>query len=327
MKQSLTLTLLGKTLAVCAALIALTGASAQAQTPGTDLQPSMTLMTSQSITQGEPIILKYSVTNTSDAMRYIGMKEDCSNWLSLKLTNAAGHTIIGHPVSNPNRMDPDRSFALNANAFSTPGSINEHSTLPGYVVANQWFPTLAPGKYTLAAHVHLFYRVVSTSLPEEGEVAEQDSTFPLVVTTADSVRLQSAAQDLEKTVLKVGPGEPIMKRNMLIQALFSMPSAQATPSWQDLIADPASTSWMLLEAVDNLTCLRSAAATDVLMGMLLHPTPAQDKYVRSAVIAAMGGTYRDANPDLRQHIKMLYDSNGIPLGNIIAVPSSTGGGN
>ena len=305
MKQNITLKLLGRALAVCAALVTLAGVSVQAQTPGTDLNAGISLVTSNTITQGEPIILKYDIKNTAESDRFIGMKEDCSNWLSLSLVDAAGHPVTGHPVPNPNRMDFDRALGFLGNAFSTPGTINAHSTLEDHVVANRWFPAPAAGKYTLAVHVHLFYRLVSASAPADGEMDEQDFTFPLVITKSDPVRLQTTAQTLEKAVLKVGATEPVAKRNMLIRALFSMPSAQAEPSWQALLTDPASSSWVLTEAVDNLTCLRSAAATDVLMGMIRNPTQAQDKYVRSAIAAAMGGTYRDADPALRQHIKSL----------------------
>jgi hypothetical protein len=117
-----------------------------------------------------------------------------------------------------------------------------------------------------------------------------------------------------------------MERDMRMQALFLMPGDQAKSSWEALISDPASSSWVLLGAADDLSCLRSAAATDVLMEMLVHPTAVQDTYVRSAVIAAMGGIYWDANPSLRQHIRSLYADNGRPLADIVGVPSSIGHG-
>lgn len=312
-------------LAVCAAITALIGASAQAQAPGADLKTDVSLVTSPTLTQGEPIVLKYGVTNVSGSERYIGMKEDSSNWLSLSLVDAAGHTVIGHPVPTARQKDFDSDFGSLMGVFSTPGLITTHSTLEGYVVASQWFPVPAPGKYTLAVHVHLFYRVVPASTPADGEVDEQDFNFPLIVTKADSTRLQSTAQNLEKAVLQVGPLEPIAKRNMLIGALFSMPSAQASPSWQALLSDPSSSSWVLSEAVENLVRLKSPAAPDILMGMLLNPTMAQDKFVTSDVINGMARTYRDADPLLRQHIRMLYASNGRPLAEMLPAPGRAAG--
>lgn len=321
------LTLLKRTMAVCAALIAVLGASVQAQTPGTDVRADVSLITSETITQGEPIILKYDVTNVSGMQRYIGLNEDSSNWLSLSLVDATGHLVSGHSVSNPNQMDTEANFSTTKSPFDTPGSIAAHATLAGYVVANQWFLMPAPGRYTLAAHIHLFYRVVSTSAPTDGQMNEQDFTFPLTITKADSTRLQATAQTLETAILQVHPTEPLAKRSMLIRALFSMPSIQAGPSWQALISDPSSSSRVILGAVDNLTCLRSAAATDILIGMRLNPTPAQDKYVTSEVVGAIAGIYRDADPVLRQHIRQIYALNGVPLSNTVLVPGRVGHGN
>ena len=317
--------LLKRALAVSAALVALTGGSTQAQTPGTDLKTDISLVTAGTITQGEPVVLKYDVKNVSGSVRYIGATEDNSDWLSLSLVDAAGHAVAGHSVPTARQKDSKNNLASLTSAFSTPGLINARSTLGGYVVTSQWFPTLGAGKYTLVAHVHLFYRVIPASAPIDVEVDEQDISFPLTVTKADATRLQSAAQSLEKTILQSGSTASVAKRNMLIEALFSMPSAQAGPSWQALLSDPSSSFWVLSEAVEDLVWLKPAAAPDILMGMLLKPSPAQDKYIKSAVINGMARTYRGGDSVLRQHIKALYASHGEPLGGIVFAPGRADG--
>ena len=317
--------LLKRALAVFAALGAFTGGPVQAQTSGTDLKTDITLVTAGTITQGEPVVLKYDVKNVAEVKRYIGLKEDSSDWLSLSLVDASGHAVAGHSVPTARQKDSENNLGSLTSAFSTPGLIGTHSTLEGYVVASQWFPTPAAGKYTLVAHVHLFYRVVAASTPADGEVDEQDISFPLTVMKADSARLQSTGQSLEKAIAQSGPLEPVAKRNMLIRALFSMPSAQAAPSWQALLSDPSSSSWVLSEAVEDLVWLKPSAAPDILMGMLLKPGPAQNKYITSAVINGMARVYRGGDPLSRQHIRALYASHGEPLGEIVFAPGRADG--
>ena len=320
-----TRTLLKGAMAACAALVAITGGLAQAQTPGTDLKTDISLVTAGTTTQGESVVLKYDVKNVSEAKKYIGLKEDSSDWLSLSLVDASGHVVAGHSVPTARQKDSEDSLASLTSAFSTPGVIGAHSTLEDYVVASQWFPTPAAGKYTLVAHVHLFYRVVSGSTPADGEVDEQDISFPLTVTKADATRLQSVGQGLEKAVLQVGPLEPVAKRNMLIRALFSMPSAQAGPSWQALLSDPSSSTGVLSEAVEDLVWLKPSAAPDILMGMMLKPSPALDKYITSDILNGMAQTYRAGDPLLRQHIRALYATHGEPLGEIVFAPGRADG--
>ncbi len=325
MKQNTAPILLRRTVAACTALIALAGVSAQAQTPGADLNAAISLASSSTITQGEPVILRYSIKNEFQATRFIGMREDCSNWLSLSLVDASGHAVAGRSVPTARQQDSGNSFGSLTSNFSTPGLINAHSTLEGYVVASQWFPTQAAGRYTLVAHVHLFYRVVAASAPADGEVSAQDISFPLTIAKADTARLRSTGQNLEKTILRLSPAEPVAKRNILINALFSMPSAQAAPSWQALLSDPSSSFWVLSEAVEDLVWLKPADAPDILMGMLLKPGPTQDKHITSAVINGMARVYRGSNPLLRQHIRALYASHGEPLSEIVLAPGRADG--
>lgn len=317
--------LLKGALAFFAALAAFAGGPVQAQTSGADLKTDISLVTAGTITQGEPVVLRYEVKNISESLRYLGLKEDNSNWLSLSLVDVSGHVVIGHSVPTARQRDSENSLASLTGTFSTPGVISAHSTLEGYVVANQWFPTPAAGKYTLVAHVHLFYRVVPGSAPADSEVDEQNISFPLTVTKADATRLQSVGQGLEKAVLQVGPLEPVAKRDMLIRALFSMPSARAAPSWQALLSDPSSSTWVLSEAVEDLVWLKPSAAPDILMRMMLKPSPALDKYVTSAVVNGMARTYRGGNPLLRQHIRALYASHGESLGAIVFAPGRADG--
>jgi len=298
---------------VFVALAALAGTSAQAQTADGSIQADVSLASSKTISQGEPIVLKYKISNVSDAQIVMDIGTDGPTWLSQSLSDAAGYTIRGHEAIDPN----------NANShlgLFNGGEIAAHGSFTDYVVASQWFPALGPGKYTLTAHVHVPYENVTHMM------VEREFRFPLVVMPFDPKRVQSAAQALAVAAAQT-PVTEAAKRKMLVYALFSMPEAQASRSWRGITSGPASSAALLSDAVEDLGRLQSATATDILLEMLTNPAQAHDAYLESSIAGALAGTYRDANAPLRQHIRALYASRGMPLADIVCVPSKAGGGN
>lgn len=309
------------------ALSAIGCASAPAQTAPQSLITGVTMTTSSTITQGEPIVLHYRVTNTGSKELAMGISMDETRFLTQSIEDTGGNVTAGKRPVDANSTD-DQTGLFNG------GIIASHSTLTGDVVTNQWFHSLAPGTYTLSVQTSISYgdadqvaQTVPYTKVRDFRQDREDFQFRVVITPAVPSRLQATAQRLEQEIVQQ-PAWNTPQRKLLLGELFSLPEAQALPSWKKIAASPLS-SWALSDVVDNLMHIKTAATAGILIDMIVSQSqkPYADIYINSSLVSAMAVTYRDGDPILQQHIRTLYASRGLPLAEIVGVPGRTGKGN
>ena len=75
--------------------------------------------------------------------------------------------------------------------------------------------------------------------------------------------------------------------------------------------------------------VKTAATADILIDMIVDYSqkPEVDLCIQSAMVNTMAVTYRDGDLPLKQHIRLLYASRGMPLAEIVGVPGRVSGGN
>lgn len=306
------------------ALLMIGFASASAQAAPQSLITGVTMTTNNTITQGEPIVLHYHVTNTGDKELAMGISMDETRFLTQSLEDASGEVTQGHRQAD---TTDDQTGLFNG------GVIASHSSRAGDVVANRWFRPLAPGTYTLSVHTSISYGdadQVAQTVPHTkiGDFRQdrEEFQFQVVVTPAMPSRLQTMAEQLEQEIVQQ-PTWNSSQRQLLLGELFSLPEAQALPSWKKLAS--SSLSWALNDFIENLMHIKTAATADILLDMIVSHSkdPNADIYIHSALINAMAVTYRDGDLPLQQHIRALYAANGAPLAEVVGVPGRTGRGN
>ncbi len=297
-------------------------ASASAQAAPQPLTTAVTMTTSSAITQGEPIVLHYRVTNTGDKELAMGISMDETRFLTQSLEDASGEIVQGN-----------RPIDITDDLFNG-GLINGHGSTEGSMVVNQWFRPLAPGTYTLSVHTSISYgdaNQVAQTVPQAkvGDFRQdrEDFQFRVVVTPAMPSRLQATAQRLVQEIVQQ-PAWNSSQRKLLLRELFSLPEAQALPSWKTL-ASASLSSWALNDFIENLMQIKTAATADILIDMIVRHSQEQnaDVYIDSALVNAMAVTYRDGDLPLRQHIRTLYALRGVPLAEVVGVPGRTDKGN
>ena len=185
-----------------AALSVMGCAAGSAQARNNSLATSVTMSTSSTIMQGEPIVLHYRVTNTGNKKLAMGISLDETRFLTQSLEDAQGKVTQGHRPLDPNTTT-DQSGLFNG------GDIDGSSSIEDSIVVNQWFPSLPPGTYTLSVQTSISYggadQVALTAVNSKVSDYRQDREgfqFPLIVTPPVSSRLQATAQRLEQQIAR-----------------------------------------------------------------------------------------------------------------------------
>lgn len=272
-----------------------------------DVQAS--LSTRPTIVQGDPIILHYRISNTSD--QKVGMHWGVyrTEWYTLHLTDAAGRMTSS--LADPRPRDPQGLHA------SPQGFLASGKGTDGFIVVSRFLAVPRPGRYTLTMRVHISYAIVEPEeenpvrlkglLQDSGTNLTQDYTFPLIITASNTDRLRSTAEALCQSIIqeKYGP-----RHKALMEALFSMPEAQAAASWEALASKPSMDADLIAHHLEHV---HSPKAADILARMLRDPTLSPDNL--TAVGRRLNEMYNTGNAKLREHIKQIAASYRITLPN------------
>ncbi len=278
------------------------------------LDAQVSLATKTTFVQGEPIILRYSTVNVSD--QKIGVDWGQTAGCTLSLTDQAGITTVVQQQGVP-----AKGFHLVADPFVPVGGKREtYFTVPQRVIG------LHPGRYTLSVRVQLPYTVAESNeenplviekkIKASGNVFSRTFRFPLTVTAPNDSLLRATAASLVKTIL-TPPSGPEAQADM--EALFSMPEAQAEPSWRELVAHSNPMNAALI--ADKLGNVDSVKAANLLLEMRDNPSlsPESSAFV-SEKLAQM---YNSGSVALRSHLKNTMAQRGISLPDKIAVSQPT----
>ncbi len=265
------------------------------------------LASSPAISLGEPVMLRYRITNTSEQKIAERLGSRLDEWYTLSLTsnNSKGATRLSKPM--PSEMP---GLHLEPTGDLRPGGTSE-----GYIVATQSLIVLYPGKYTLHVHVHLPIAAVGALgeganeafVSAHGQTWAQEFSFPLTITPADRSRLKTTAEALRKDIAHE---KNVVRREADAEALFSMPEAEALPSWQALASGGDSPTGSRLIAIKQLALKRSVGTADALAEFVWSEVPSSDETVQLEARSGLARMYEIGDATLQRHIQEIYASHG-----------------
>ncbi len=266
-------------------------------------------VTPKQITVGEPVIVRCNVKNVSGQVAAAHIGRGGTDWYTLTLRDASGR-LIPFPLDNRFKSPSGPYWTMNS-YFQNESASDE------YILINTSEITQKPGNYTLIVHVSLQYALITDAevgspgalTRAAGLTQIQDISLPIIVTSADPTRLRAVTEALRKAA-----SGPISDRLKLVymDALFSMPEAQAAPVWTDLATKPGMNTDLVANELERL---HSKSSVDILVKMLDTPnlecTPISDRINR---------IYNAGTPALREHIKVLAEQHGFVMPDVAGVP-------
>jgi len=270
-----------------------------------ELQVQMSLNSNSTFSLGEPIVLKYKILNTSidRAETYTGT--DQKGWITETLSDAQGHVV---PI------EATHLWHQSGGAHMDSVSVSPSASATGYVVFDPWATVQAAGKYKFSVHTRLPYalgaqaeEVARDRYEDTGDVAVGDFTFSLVVTPRASQSLKRAAEILKRNVQDAKLHD---WSSAFVEALFSMPEADVSSVWQELISDPSTSAFVLGLAAEQLARLHSITAADLVAQMrwgAARPLKAGETPLGAVELDRM---FQFGDAELRKHIDSLYAAHG-----------------
>ena len=256
-----------------------------------------------SVTLGEPLLLKYRITNVEShpITAYMGREE--RSWTTMTLVDASGQLVS--PVSVP---PPVR------NGIYTDGiGIGANGVGEGSLVVSRQFQPTHPGVYRLKLSTHLVYSWDDESrVPTADDQIVQDKTFvvPLTILPRDPKKLLAVAQNLRQEA--VGD-KNAANRQPALQMLFTMRDAVCLPVWRALATDPSLDASRAMEVASYLGDVETTSAADVLAAMQTVK-PERWSQVGRSPQDSMQRMQMFAAPEVKQHLAQLLPE-PVPLRN------------
>lgn len=209
-------------------------------------------LTSNTVSLGEPLVLKYQIINPENQRVRIYTGKRDQEWLRMSLNDASGHPAEALPKPTPRR-----------GGIYTEGAILDRSgNHIGYVVVSRALQPIHPGQYRLNLSTHLTYSWEDGS--DERSIEDQSYSLPVTVTARNPQRLRTVAEELKQAVLYE---KGISEYQRAAEALFSMRDPICLPIWREMATDPSLDPWRAMDVVRQLENVGSIAAVDVLAEM------------------------------------------------------------
>ena len=279
-------------LAICLAVLSFSSTPLFADAP----QPGVLSMalTHNVVSLGEPIVLKYKLTNAEGQRLSVNIDND-QKWLTMELVDAKGSIMQAsdEPITR-RRMESD--IALDSGDYYT-----------NYIVIKHKFQPAHSGLYYVLVSTHLFFSW-QEGLGEKS-VNDQKFFLPLTVTAKNPKRLHEVAEALRQTA---SHASTIAEYQSAIKALFSMQDASCQPVWKELATDPTLDAYRAIEAAQQLADVNSADASDLLIEMQAT-APERWAVTGTNPLDALEKMRKTANPDVREHINQLLVNAGVEL--------------
>ena len=282
----------------------------RAQSEAADSGPlnlTVSLVNSPTIVLGEPILLKYVVSNSS-RQKTSGAEADFRSLplISERITDATGKLLV--PSISPippqriiNGMIPSEGLDLT--------DLNGNTSRGGETVVNAFISFPHPGRYFLRVHVQNPY-VIGDDDQGPRHLLSGIYVFPLTVTEANPAYLRATAERLRQSVL---PTLDVNLRATLIKALFSIPEATASTSWQTLIEEPKLDGSSLSQIGTALARIHTVRATDILAEMVWEPAQPREAQYESVPEKHLYEMYDTGDAALRKHIEDLHKQHGVEM--------------
>jgi hypothetical protein len=306
-------------------LLCMTSSLSSAQTdPSDPLKVQMGLVTSRAFPVGEPIILHYEIGNilqSGQVSYHAGYHGD--EWYTLSITQKASRPT--------GAIREGRSSWPTATHTGTDVTVESGRSQDGDIVVSPALVPKHPGNYTLTVRVRLQGNAPPAASSPENEAPDdnaqfrftEDYVFPLMVTKGDLIRLTATAEELSHDAQSVGN---IGRSRLLVESLFSIPEAQALPSWQSLADNPKTPDPALLVATERLGCLRSSAAVRLLGQLAFRHSeePASNnESVNSSASKALATLYNTSDAGFRQQIEQVFISHGLDKSRLLEIATAS----
>ncbi len=247
-----------------------------------------------SVTLGEPLVLKYKITNVKNhaITAYMGREE--RNWTKMTLVDASGQPVL--PISVP---PPIR------NGIYTDGiGIGANNVGEGNLVVSRQFQPTRPGVYRLKLSTHLVYSWDDESrVPTADDQTVDDKTFTIALTILprDPEKLLAVAQGLRQEVVD---DKNVANRQLALQTLFTMRDPVCLPVWRAVAIDPSLDASRAVEVARYLGDVETTNAADILAAMQTVK-PERWSQVGRSPQDAMQRMQMFAAPDVKQHLAQL----------------------
>lgn len=279
-----------------------------AQPEAADVGPlsmTVTLAGSPTVSLGEPILLRYVVKDSSDQPASVFTADVQHNPLiTERFTDASGKPLV--PSVSPIPSHKSAHTMVSWDGLS----INGSTSATWEAVANAGITFPRPGSYVLRVHVQNPY-VIGDVDQGAHYVLSGDYVFPLEVVKAKDSYLHSTAERLRRSILQT---LDVKVKRTLIKALFSMPEATASASWQALVEDPKfDDGYALGQVATALARVHTIKAADILSEMVWSPAQPSSALDEASPAQHLYEMYDTGDPALRKHIEELHKQHGAAM--------------
>lgn len=288
----------------------LAGARLMAQAEGANKGPvSMTasLAVSSTVALGEPLLVKYNVTNSSEQPASVFTKEANGEPLITETFTEVGGKALVPTVSRVFLYKGVNALHL-WNGLSIPGDTSQS----WQELANAKISFPHAGSYVLRVHVQMPY-VVGDIVRGEHYILSSNYVFPLKVILVKPSELHVTAERLRVSILNT---TDVKMKTILIEALLSMPEVSAATSWQSLIENPKLDGATLDEIASALADHQTLKSADLLAEMFWEATQSPNDVAEASVFQHFYAMYDAGTPALRKHIEDLHKQRGVAMSNI-----------
>lgn len=288
---------------LCGLLAAMLVASPSAA--DTESRTALVLEVSPRQTQvmlGEPILLDYSIALSSEGERIkVFAGEDTPDWLTVSLLDEHGNKIKTRPCVV---KTSDLSGGL---VSPVPVLEAQKNKLSGsFVVTSQVRPP-RPGKYRLLVTGHVRY-IPSADPPDALTVKPRapaeftrEWSFNLEVTSPNVSELHKLSDKLAGTISAAKSSRD--ERRLAVRMLFSIPEEFSLHSWRSLAVDPKLASGDAALVIDELLCMGTLTAADILAMMWKDQG-------RSVAMTALLNLWWFGDAEIKTHIERVFASAG-----------------
>jgi hypothetical protein len=273
-----------------------TPAAAQTTSPH-PFQIQMSKATDDPIMPGQPIVLRWKVSDTASQDTVIRPNYEGRSWLQeITLSDPSGRKF---PVVNKSVLPVPRAFGNDQGSRVQPRGYQS-----GYVVLRQELPENAsPGHYTLNLTVRLAYGRQSTALP----VAEQEISLPIQVVPLVPEKMHALAGSLSRALYRssYSGDNSAGTRESAITELFALPERYAGEILQRVVTSATPPESIAADYfLNQMILMRSPAAAGQFARMWresVQPGKSQDWRSLYGMIG-LTKMYAIADPKLRTYI-------------------------
>lgn len=289
--------------------------------PPAPIEAQVSVAGSKTLSLGEPLSLLYRITNTSNRQGVgIGLGSHKTSWCQFRLTDASGNQV---QATSDQQSSDQRGLHSTGIFFLRPDAYEED-----HLVVTQALKIAHPGRYTLVVQVNIPYTTEEATEENfltsnlEGDIKSSDTVlkrrfvFPITVTEMNVSHLEAQANDLKRMVLTEKNDK---KKQALLNALFSIPEAQASASWRDLINGVGNGDTTLL--ADRFARLHSSTGAELLVQLLDKPglSSSDASFIQGKIFE----NYETGPIAVKERIKALAVSRGSVMPEGVIVPQAT----